>query len=170
MKLIFTHPQAIPDVDEFFHWNLLGEILHYITCSPMDPLQWMGAVRMRAQTADKNIIVINTTTIPQSCEVKAVCLLETNPSLRLLSSNRPSWIKYESIIHNNASSVHPLLSSHIKSHIFVKNCLHLWPVFDLCRFLSWFRQDDFFTGESNIMNRILGRSKKCTAEDPLESN
>ncbi len=27
----------------------------------MDPLQWMGAVRMRVQTADKNIIIIHTT-------------------------------------------------------------------------------------------------------------
>ncbi len=39
--------QAIQDVDEF------GEIWHFVTCSPMDPLQWMGAVRMRIQTADK---------------------------------------------------------------------------------------------------------------------
>ncbi len=28
--------------------------LHYIICSPVDPLQWMGAIRMRVQTADKN--------------------------------------------------------------------------------------------------------------------
>ncbi len=27
----------------------------------MDPLQWMGAVRMRVQTADKNITIIHTT-------------------------------------------------------------------------------------------------------------
>ncbi len=30
-----------------------GEIQHYITFSAMDALQWMGAVRMRVQTADK---------------------------------------------------------------------------------------------------------------------
>ncbi len=29
----------------------------------MDPLQWMGAVRMRAQTADKNITMIHMHTI-----------------------------------------------------------------------------------------------------------
>ncbi len=48
----------------------------WITCSPMDPLQWMGAVRMRVQTADKNITIIHTTPVHQlmSCEVK------TNPS------------------------------------------------------------------------------------------
>ncbi len=32
-----------------------------ITCSAMDALQWMGAVRMRVQTADKNITIIHTT-------------------------------------------------------------------------------------------------------------
>ncbi len=29
----------------------------------MDPLQWMGAVRMRVQTADKNITIIHTTPV-----------------------------------------------------------------------------------------------------------
>ncbi len=31
-----------------------------ITCSAKDSLQWMGAVRMRVQTADKNITIIHT--------------------------------------------------------------------------------------------------------------
>ncbi len=38
---------------------------HYLTCSPMDALQWMGAVRMRVQTADKNITIIHTTPVHQ---------------------------------------------------------------------------------------------------------
>ncbi len=39
-----THPQAIQDVDELFlQQNRFGEI----TCLPMTPLQWMGAIRMR---------------------------------------------------------------------------------------------------------------------------
>ncbi len=33
--------------------------MHYTTCSPLDPLQWMGAVRMRVQRADKNITIIH---------------------------------------------------------------------------------------------------------------
>ncbi len=33
--------------------------LHYITISSMDLLQWMGAVRMRVQTADKNTTIIH---------------------------------------------------------------------------------------------------------------
>ncbi len=47
-----TYPQAIQDEDVFLHWNKCGIFLHYITCSPMDPLQWMDAIRMRAQTAE----------------------------------------------------------------------------------------------------------------------
>ncbi len=41
--LKYTHPEDIQDVD------------HLLT---MDPLQWMGAVRMRVQTDDKNITII----------------------------------------------------------------------------------------------------------------
>ncbi len=42
----------------------------------MDYLQWMGAVRMRVQTADKNITIIHTTPVHQltSCEVKKKCV------------------------------------------------------------------------------------------------
>ncbi len=31
--------------------------------SPVDPLQWMGAIRMRFQTADKNITIIHMTPV-----------------------------------------------------------------------------------------------------------
>ncbi len=58
---------------------------HYITCSPVDPLQWMGAVRMRVQTAAKNITnitVIHTTPVYQLmyCEVKS-CTFVRNKSI-----------------------------------------------------------------------------------------
>ncbi len=45
----------------------------------MDALQWMGAVRMRAQTADKNITIIHTTPVQQlmSCDVKS-CIFVRN--------------------------------------------------------------------------------------------
>ncbi len=55
---MYTHPQAIQDIDEFVSSSDL-EIQHSITCSPMDALQWMGAVRMRVQTAGKNITIIH---------------------------------------------------------------------------------------------------------------
>ncbi len=48
-----THPQAVQNVE--FHQKRFGEISHCITCTPVDPLQWMGAVRMRDLTAGKNI-------------------------------------------------------------------------------------------------------------------
>ncbi len=31
-----------------------GEILLYITCSPKDPLQWMGAVKKRDKAVEKH--------------------------------------------------------------------------------------------------------------------
>ncbi len=52
------HPQAIQDLDEFILFgNRFGEIA--ITCSPMDPLQWMGAIRIKVLSADKNIKIIH---------------------------------------------------------------------------------------------------------------
>ncbi len=49
-----THPQAIQDVDEFFFFFIRTDLEKcIIACSSMDPLQWMGAVRMRVQTAEK---------------------------------------------------------------------------------------------------------------------
>ncbi len=50
-----THPQTKQDVDEVVSsLDQIWEIYHCITCSPMDHLQWMGAVRIRVQTADKH--------------------------------------------------------------------------------------------------------------------
>ncbi len=43
-------------------WRLFCFSLEQI-CSPINPLQWMGAVRMRVQTADKNISIIQTTPV-----------------------------------------------------------------------------------------------------------
>ncbi len=51
-----SYPQVIQDVDEFVSSSDLDK---YITCSVIDHLQWMGAVRMRVQTADKNITIIH---------------------------------------------------------------------------------------------------------------
>ncbi len=48
------HPQDMQDVDEFVSSSELENLaLHHL-----DP-QWMGAVRMRVQTADKNITIIH---------------------------------------------------------------------------------------------------------------
>ncbi len=116
----------------FVYQNRFGEMQQYITCSPMDPLKWMGAVRMRVQTADKNITTIHTTPVHQfkSCEAKNLFLQETNPSLRGFDF-KPSLLTKISIIHNNASSsekVNPLLSSHIKTQQYI--CLEqVWTGF-----------------------------------------
>ncbi len=76
MKICWKHihPQVILDVDEFVSsYEQIWRNLHYVTCSTMDPLQWMGAVRTRVQTTDKNVTIIHTTPVYlwMSWEVKS---------------------------------------------------------------------------------------------------
>ncbi len=74
----------------------------------MDPLQWMGAVRMRVQTADKNITIIHMTPVHQlkSWSKKKKSMFVRNKSIIkcLLTLNHHFSPKYESRIHNNSSS------------------------------------------------------------------
>ncbi len=53
----------------------------------MDPLEWMAVIRMRVQTADKNISIIHTTTVDQltSWEVKS-CIFAMNKSIKIFES------------------------------------------------------------------------------------
>ncbi len=76
----------------------------------MYPLQWMGAVRMRVQTADKNITIIHTTPVHQltSWEVKS-CIFVRNKSIEAVSNY--FCLKYESIDHNNTSSIEKVVWS-----------------------------------------------------------
>ncbi len=69
----------------------------------------MGAVRMRVQTADKNITIIHTTPVHQltSWEDKS-CVFVQNKSIKYNCELLP---KYESIIHNNASSSEEVILS-----------------------------------------------------------
>ncbi len=55
-EYLLTHRPFEMQMSLILHRNSLGEIyrLAFITCSPMES---MGAVRMRAQTADKNITI-----------------------------------------------------------------------------------------------------------------
>ncbi len=47
----------------------------------MDPLQWMGAVRMRVQTADKNITMTHTAPVHQLMSREAKnCVIVRNKS------------------------------------------------------------------------------------------
>ncbi len=57
----------------------------------MDALQWMGAVRMRA---DKNITIIHSTPVHQL----------TSGEDKRWNKSSIFWLKYESIIYNNSSS------------------------------------------------------------------
>ncbi len=82
----------------FLHQNRFGEMYHYITCSPMDPLQWMGAVRMRVQTADKNITIIHTTPVHQltSYELKS-CMFIRNKLIKTFQTSN-CFFQLKSII------------------------------------------------------------------------
>ncbi len=72
----------------------------------MFPLQWMGAVRMRVQTADKNITVIHTTPVHQLMyhEAKS-CVFVGNTYIKAcLTLNCCFQLIYESSIHNTSLS------------------------------------------------------------------
>ncbi len=62
--------------------------------------------------------------------------------------------KHENITIIHTSPVHKLMYCEVKSCMLVRNKF----IFVRSRFLSWFKQDDFFTGESNIMDYVIGRS------------
>ncbi len=47
----------------------------------MDPLQWMGAVRMGVQTADKNITIIHTSPVHQLTSKVKNCVFVRNNSI-----------------------------------------------------------------------------------------
>ncbi len=72
-------PQAIHS-NEFISSSeqIWRNVSLYISCSPMDHLQWMGAVRKRVQTADKNITIITLQLSTNVFEVK-VCVFKANP-------------------------------------------------------------------------------------------
>ncbi len=111
-------------------------------------LQWMGAIRTRDQTADKNIAVIHTTPVHQltSCEVKS-CVFVINKSSRHFNLKRSLLAK----IWVNNQEQHFLQwkspSSVVRSH---QNPPRLEPfqlvngTWSVHMIPSWFRWDDFF--------------------------
>ncbi len=66
--------------------------LLFITCSPMDPLQWMGAVRMRVQTADNNITSNPHHSSPvhqlTSCEVKSYVFVRNKSIIKVFFNSK----------------------------------------------------------------------------------
>ncbi len=127
--------------NEFFIIRF-GEMYHCITVSAMDALQWMGAVRMRVQTADKNIIIIHTTPVHQ-----------------LTSGEDKSWNKSSIkmfLIHNDASSSEKCSGLNQERNLHqIKHRLQVKTALNKC--VAWFwceRQQEmhFFTGGRVIMD------------------
>ncbi len=82
----------------------------------MDPLQWMGAVRMRVQKADKNITIFHTIpVIGYHCyyhEAKScLCVINKFNIKMFLTSNQCFQLKYESSICYIAFSSENVISS-----------------------------------------------------------
>ncbi len=117
LKILLTLMKAIQDVTKFVSSlkHIWRNLASNIICSPMDALQWMGAVRMRVQTSYKNITIIYTTTIHQlmTCEVKSYMFvaLMIKSIIKVLSLNHCFQLKYESSIHNIAFSSEKVVSS-----------------------------------------------------------
>ncbi len=92
----------------------------------MDALRWMGAVRMRVRTADKNITIIHTP-LQSSPSINVVW----SAKLRVWDFNFKTWHLGKIWVHCNASlcnKVHVPLSSPIKIHQQI--CLKLfWTLF-----------------------------------------
>ncbi len=82
---------------------------HHISVSAMDVLQWMGAVRMRVQTADKNITIIHTTPVHQltSGEDKSCVFLRNKCMIKI-----KNIIFYISCLDSHSYGTHSLQSIH----------------------------------------------------------
>ncbi len=81
-----THSQA---TSRFLHLNRLVEMYYYISSSP-DPLQWMGAVKMRVQTADKTITIIHMSPVHQlmSCDVESCMFVKKKLKKNWVHNNK----------------------------------------------------------------------------------
>ncbi len=127
-KLIFTkhwfpssHPGCTVDELVFIKKKTCD-----VTCSAMDPLQWMGAVRMRAKQLIKY------------CEAKSCVRFLTVASCQNTNLNNVSFSE-------KVPPFCPLTTMFTYMFRTVVECL-----LDLFIFLSWIRQDEFFTEESNM--------------------
>ncbi len=75
----FSINLSFQEVDKL--WSRFREMKYYIPCTLMDPLQWMGAVRMRVQAADKSMTIIHNTILDDKsmfCKVKSCIFVIKN--------------------------------------------------------------------------------------------
>ncbi len=89
----------------------------------MDPLQWMGAVRMRVQTADKNITIIpNMTPVHQFiyCQGKS-CMYVINKSVKMLIP----WKKTSLVVFSHPNPPTYLFRAVLDCFIQYRKCLWL---------------------------------------------
>jgi len=94
----------------------------------MDPLQWMGAVRMRAQTADKTITIIHNNQSIQYFEVKS-CLFARNKFIKtFVTLNHCFHLKYYSVHNIDFSSEKVVSSESEEKYAQIKHSLQVKTV------------------------------------------
>ncbi len=139
----------------------------------MDPLQWMGAVRLKVQTADKNITIIQNSSLSINVlwsEKLRVCKKQVYEYIYIFFFNLRFWTKL-SIIHNNSSSSgkSPSLAvSHISYFGQVWHVNGAWSVH--ISLLMKLRRVDYLL--IVMFYKLFGLSfwrHPFTAEDPLVS-
>ncbi len=86
----------------FLHVKTFGKIQYNINWSQIDPLLWMGAVRMRVQTTDTNVTVIHTTPVlKEHSTILEIGSSSYSPRVKQLSFNifesiQPFYVSYGS--------------------------------------------------------------------------
>ncbi len=124
----------------------------------MDALQWMGAIRMRAQTADKNITIIHTTSVHQltSCDVKS-CMFVRNKSIIKMFLTSKCCLRINTCLVSSESE---------EKYAQIKHRLKVKTVQNSSKQVCWWYlmwgqlEMEFFTGGNVIIDRsILARSK-----------
>ncbi len=99
--------ENLPSGHSRYRWVCLfirTEMWHYITFSAVDPLQWMGAVRMRAKQLIKPSQLFTNDPHGSSPSINILWRKKTNQKIikMFLTSNHWVWLKCKSLIHNIA--------------------------------------------------------------------
>ncbi len=93
MKLCWKYTHFLGNLR--FRWICFQTVLDKCSIAHhADPLQWMGAVRKRVQTADKEITIIHMTPVHQlmSCEVKSHMFVINQSIIKVCSLLDKVWV------------------------------------------------------------------------------
>ncbi len=127
--------------------------------------KWMGAVRMRVQTADKNITIIHTTPVHQltSWEVKSSVFVRNKSTVKMFwTSNYCFWPKKAIILLPPVEKKSNLVWIRRES-LQAKTVLNKY----VAGFCERQQEEDFFTGGSVIMDSYFSRKQQFEVKEHL---